>query len=166
MPQSLSGQLVIIDVVAANQGDSSFDSVFWMDEIEWEISSANPLMAPPASTLSLGPGCGSLLLTSTIPVIGSTATITVANAPPSAIDGFLFVGAPAVTPLSLLPGCDVYLNLTPAPAFLSLSFQAGSSTLPVAIPASLDGWQVALQAFEPTLSPLNLSNGLLLTIGY
>ena len=66
----------------------------------------------------------------------------------------------------VLPGCNVYLELAPLPAFLPLAFQGGTSFLPVTVPPGSEGFQVALQAFEPTGFPVNLSNGLLLTIGH
>jgi hypothetical protein len=163
MPQSLSGQQVIIDVIAANQGDASFDSVLWVDEFKWEVI---PPSAPVASVTSFGAPCLTITLASTLPIAGTTVTLNITGAFGST--AWLLMGSQAAIPLVLAPGCEFYLDQTTG-TILQLPLAGGSTSVQFPLPTSFAGMQLMLQAAElvPALSPLgiDLSNGLLLTIG-
>jgi hypothetical protein len=128
-----------------------------------------------ASVSSTGTGCGASapppLLTSTIPVLGTTINLTVSHVTPSATSGLL-ASVGTWPPTVLGGGCTAYLNLA---GLIGLgtypTTAAGTATIPLALPQqpSLVGLDVGLQVVVvPSSGPLGLdiTNGVQLHLGY
>ena len=130
---------------------------------------------PLATATVVGTGCGSTSLPPTLaasaPKLGQVTTLSVSNATPLT-SGMLYVGLLAPTPLVIVTGCEVYLDLGSAQLLLPFTTDGlGSWSLAVSLPLdpTLAGQQFALQAVViPSGSPigLDLTNAVLLNLGY
>ncbi len=125
---------------------------------------------PSASVAPLGAGCGPVgpQLSSTLPQIGSTVTISVTGAPPS-VSGSLFVGAPAPE-LPIGGGCSVHLDISTIFEFAPIATDlAGNWTLSFPFPnaLSLTGISAGLQGVVllPALPGFQVTSAILVTIG-
>lgn len=128
-----------------------------------------------ATKVVYGAGCDSpaLQLTSDLPVLGNTFTLTVNNVQPLVPLAFLFFGdaqAPGID-LGFLgaPGCSAWSNANLSSATVGVTGSSGAA--PIAIPAApaLVGVSLTTQAAGFTLAnALNLStsNGVQWTVGY
>ena len=100
---------------------------------------------PTATVLELGTPCGNASLTSEIPILGTTATMTVDGDTPGFL-GVLFQDSGPATATSL-SGCDVFLNqLNPAAVFTTDA--NGDADIDVAVPNDpmLCGARIVTQA--------------------
>lgn len=111
---------------------------------------------------------------STLPLIGTTMTMSAANLPPGSIGAILAIGATALDPAldlgpSGLPGCFLHTNMD-AVFGMGLIFGNAIFSLPVPNTASLQGATFAAQAgaFVPGINAYGAvtSNGMQFTLGY
>jgi hypothetical protein len=126
-----------------------------------------------ASVQTIGAGCGAAppILASTLPQLGTTATLTTTSAPPAAP---VFVGLAVGAPVAQQSGaCTLWLDLAVTSiAFAGVASAAGTATTTLGIPSSgsLAGLHLTAQALPllnvgPFLGFGELSNGLELVIG-
>jgi hypothetical protein len=132
-------------------------------------------LLPLAQTSALGTGCGGTsvqpALSSTLPRIGQSVTLTILSGPPGA-SGVVAVSPPPSAPLSLGSGCTVFVD----PAALTqiwapMLSATGGASIALAVPnlSTLAGVQLVAQGIFPgTTGPLgfHLTSGRLLTLGY
>ena len=122
----------------------------------------------------IGEGCGTASqiprCTASDPIIGGTTTITCENIPTSST-AFLFLGFSTSNPLTLRPGCPVYMDFSRNPVVIDSWLQGGSGnhTTNFNIPAvaGLNGLELAVQlAIIPqSSSAISLSGGIELLLG-
>ncbi len=123
-----------------------------------------------ASATSRGMPCGNAMLTSTLPVLGTTMTLTVAGIGPS-IPGVLFHSPDTGTSFPF-SGCDIYLSELNTAAYFTTG-ASGAADIPAGVPAapSLCGAQLIVQAVAftgtgPVTSlGLAVSNAIALRVG-
>jgi hypothetical protein len=125
---------------------------------------------PTASVAPLGAGCGPAgpQLASTPPQIGSTVTLTVTGAPPSA-SGSLFAGAPGPA-LPVGGGCSVHLDVATIFEVLPVATDlAGNWSAGIVLPnaPALAGSSAGLQGIVllPAAPGFVLTSAILATIG-
>ncbi len=128
----------------------------------------------PASSTALGFGCWSSpstisppSLTSNLPILGSTLTLTV-EGPPLTL-GALWFSLPASSPVSLGNNCFVHLDLATALELTTfITDPLGRSTRSTFLPPilSLDGLSFREQALLLPPTGFALTNALHLTLGY
>lgn len=128
-----------------------------------------------AEVVDLGPGCGLALdpiLTSTVPVIGLTATLTIESEFPNAMV-WIFISDCGAAPMTV-PGtsCRVYLDIPTVQLVLTgMTDSEGKFTMPYAVPLdpSLPGACLAIQAIVwSNTGPIGgdyLTSGLQITFG-
>ena len=111
---------------------------------------------------------------STLPLIGTTMTMSAANLPPGSVGAILALGATALDPAldlgpSGLPGCFLYTNMD-AVFGMAVIFGNAIFSLPVPNTVSLQGATFAAQAgaFVPGVNAYGAvtSNGMQFTLGY
>jgi probable HAF family extracellular repeat protein len=128
---------------------------------------------PAGSVAALGPGCGAGVapaLSATRPRLGMPLTFALQGIPSAT--GTLVVSNPPAAPTAIGPSCWAYIDLAAYAELAPVTTDSGgfwSTTFAVPNDGSLLGSNFALQAaIFPTAGPLGLdvSNGLLATIGY
>lgn len=170
IPAPFIGSQVIISVVAANQGDSSFPSPLYVDNFRWR----DPAAAAASST-TVGTGCGGVgtpMLTTSPPIIGSPVYISLTGATPMAA-GSLYVSPGPSTLIPLGMGCEIYVDF-PATAVPLTPITAdgnGNAFLPFGLPVAPGIAGVVFTAqvgLFGTAGPfgVDLSNGVQVTLGY
>jgi hypothetical protein len=165
IPAALYGTFPEFEVNVANGGDPDCDSYAYIDNIGYCIGGG--------TVTTLGTGCGTTtpLLVSTVPHFGQTFTLSVSQAP-AATSGLVFFGAPALNPIALGSGCNVFIDLATLVQWLPFATDASggpwSTSFMLPNTPTLIGAEVALQAaLFPTAAPLgiDITNGLLETFG-
>ena len=127
-----------------------------------------------ASTVVVGSSCPSspMLLTTTSPVIGQTASINLTSGPPSSTGILLFSALPASPPSAIQPsGCLLYVNQSGLGIFTFFSTNgAGSWSLSGTIPndPNLECSKATFQALIVAAVPggLAFTNGVDIAFGF
>ncbi len=122
-----------------------------------------------AATQAFGVSCGTPAptLSSTLPLLGTTGTVTLANSTPGAI-GFLFTGN-AAPPVVLPGGCSLVLQNPPLTLFNVITTDATGTwtfSTPIANDPSLACLVADFQAFVLQSTGLASTNGLHVVLGY
>jgi hypothetical protein len=172
-----TGGASVLHGIAVNAGDEiTFVNVTHPSSAFGDFTALNlsiSYVGPIAVSVPTGLGCGGAyvpVLSSTAPVIGAPASLSVTGATPATTGALYYSSVPA-GPLSIGAGCTVYLNLANATQLLLFTTGSGSWTLDFQVPfaPALAGTAVALQAVViPTVAPLgfDLTNGVYALIGY
>jgi hypothetical protein len=130
---------------------------------------------PSAAVQTVGVGCANAtppVLTSSAPVVGTTATMSMTGAAPNALVFFAFSFGPPVP--QVFPPCTVQVDLpNSAPVAAGFTSGTGAWSTPFTIPSLtwLVGLQLTAQTFVvnaggPMLGSGDLSNGVVLTLGF
>ena len=136
------------------------------------ISVCAPAQTVDAVTLGLGPGCGfpAPSLVATPPELDGPFAICVDSVFPNA-HGFLFIGTPLATPLQILPGCFVYIDLLSAQLLFEFFTDASGgwcAAFDLPNEPALLGMEFGLQSYvwaATAQSDDHTSNGVALTLG-